>query len=297
MSIIDQIREWNPLAIFADNPPVSSPTALIILNQPITKENESKLVYLWKNSTVRFCVDGGTNRLHEWCLEKARLGQTSNNNNTSSEFYNRYVPDYICGDLDSLDESIKTFYMAKGTKCIRLTNQDATDFSKTLQFAINCVSLNNCGSNAELLSENDPTLLANIQHFSLKSIYCFCDFSGRLDHAISNLNSLYDECIARVNTFIVSSESVTFLLSAGKNLVFVDDEFRCGKYCGFFSLGEPSTVTTRGFKWDVSQQLMKFGSFVSTSNEFDMANQSDLSSRRHVFVETDKPLLFTMSII
>ena len=288
-----KITVWNPLNVWNETSTAttSNKTALVILNQPITKENESKLIYL--NSKIRFCVDGGTNRLHEWCLEKAKLNR-QNNNNLSSEYYDQYVPDFICGDLDSIDHQIKTLYMSKGTKCIRLSNQDLTDFSKTLKFAVNCVSTGMWENDSELVSENNLALLKSIERIPIENIYCFCDFAGRIDHAVSNLNALYDENLFNTRIYIVSSESVSFLLASGTNLVYIDNEFRCGKYCGFFPLGEPSIVSTVGFKWNLSQQVMKFGTFISSSNEFCTEEGQD---RRHVIVETEKPLLFTMSII
>ena len=120
----NSINIWHPLDIFDTHfEKTKHITALVVLNQPITKENESKLMQLWAHSTVKFCVDGGTNRLYDWCQEKGL----------------NYVPDYICGDLDSINDTILNNYLSKGAKCVRLSNQDLNDFTKTLRFAINFI--------------------------------------------------------------------------------------------------------------------------------------------------------------
>lgn len=291
----NSINIWHPLDIFDTHfEKTKHITALVVLNQPITKENESKLMQLWANSTVKFCVDGGTNRLYDWCQDKGL----------------NYVPDYICGDLDSINDSILNNYLSKGAKCVRLSNQDLNDFTKTLRFAINfikygLVNEEEADSWYSSLKQND------YEHVQIEQIYCFCDFTGRLDHALANLSTLYDECLKRVNTYLISSESVTFLLRKGENIIYInDDEKVLGKYCGFFPLAKSALVTTRGLKWNLNKQTLKFGSFVSSSNEFDFSDGESLltkenisneivfkkSKHKKLFIETDEELLWTMSI-
>lgn len=290
---------WSPLRMFDDGETGqvgSRKTALIMLNQPITKDNESKFIYLWKNADLRICVDGAMNRLHQWCIEKCK---SSDNNNQDLAFYDKYVPDFVCGDLDSIDERVKELYVSKGSKCVRLVDQDATDFTKSLKFVIEFVSvakenrnLSTSTTSIELFKDNPAELMDSIKHVNIDQIYIFCDFSGRLDHAISNLSSLYTPCLDRARAYIVSEESITFLLRSGRNLIKIDNEFRLGKYCGFFPLGAPSRVTTRGFKWNVSGEEMRFGKFVSSSNEFDCSTVG----AKQVEIDTEHPLLFTMSV-
>jgi thiamine pyrophosphokinase len=228
--------EWRPLDALLDQKSSNLNTAIVILNQPITKENESKLIRLWKSSKVKFCVDGGANRLYEWCISRKNF----NNNNEECDLY---VPDYVCGDLDSIEDHVMQYYESKGAKLVRLNNQDLTDFTKTLKFAINCIS--NGQVDYDLIdSQKDlPKYSLNedeikkLKKIKIDQVYCFCDFSGRLDHALSNLSTLYNECLSNVNTYIISSESLTFLLKKGKNILHVNNDECRGKYCGFFPLG------------------------------------------------------------
>lgn len=220
-------HEWRPLDAFSEA--TNHQTAILILNQPITEENESKLIRLWKISKVKFCVDGGSNRLYEW---RFNYNKKNNNNNNDDQIY---IPNYICGDLDSIEDHVFNYYQSKGVKFIKITNQDLTDFSKTLRFAINCVS--NGKNDSELIDHNPDVeyslteqVINKLNRVKINQIYCFCDFGGRLDHALGNLSTLYDECLAETNTYIISSESLTFLLKKGQNKIFLNNDLCRGKY-------------------------------------------------------------------
>lgn len=181
-----------------------------------------------------------------------------------------------------------------------------TDFTKTLRFAVGYVK--NGIVDHSIVDKHNNICPDDANRLLIEQIYCFSDFTGRLDHALANISSLYDESLRELHTYLISSESLTFLLRKGVNVIYVDDddaELYCGKYCGLFPLAKPAMVTTSGLKWNLSKQLLTFGSFISSSNEFDFKN-FDASvclnyaydkSRRHVFVETDEELLWTMSIV
>ena len=70
-----------------------------------------------------------------------------------------------------------------------------------------------------------------------------------------------------------------------------------GKYCGLFPLGSPCQVTTTGLKWNLNKQTLKFGSFISSSNEYGDQLLVQNLDKQYVTIETDEPLLWTMSII
>jgi thiamine pyrophosphokinase len=304
----NRIHIWNPLLVFGEQNEEergekeneASKNALIILNQPITRENESKLVKLWSNSSIRICVDGGMNRLHEWAQEQKTAAA--------------YVPDFICGDLDSIDPLVLDCYLRLGSKCVCLNNQDLSDFTKTLRFLVSYLKNGlldqelfdiSSYSNGKCLNRHQLDELRGKQ-CQIENVYCFCDYTGRLDHALSNLHSLYDECLSNVNCYLVSPESLTFLLRKGQNIVFVDDDVHRGRYCGLVPLAQPVQVSTYGLKWNLNRQTIQFGKFISSSNEFDDSKHStndqqtqcvyETCGRKHVFIETNESLLWTMSI-
>ena len=59
------------------------------------------------------------------------------------------------------------------------------------------------------------------------------------------------------------------------------------KWCSLVPMGTACRVTTTGFRWNLNNQILSFGSLISTSNEFD-------KNERLCRIETDRPLLFSM---
>ena len=60
-----------------------------------------------------------------------------------------------------------------------------------------------------------------------------------------------------------------------------------GPYCGLLPLAGSTTVTTTGLRWNLQDDVMKFGGLISTSNEMAAAR---------VTVKSSLPILWTMSV-
>ena len=283
----DAVHSWEPLSIISNRTDVdASKNALVILNQPIC--SDCKLARLWHQSCLRVCADGGTNRLHEWSSRQ------------QPALAAEYIPDYICGDLDSVDSVIQRSYEAKGAQSIKLHDQDATDFTKTLKY----------------VQELKRSGKAQFEKYSrIANVYCLCEFGGRLDHAISNFSTLYEMSHSDddLKVYLISSESISFVLKRGINFIFLNEPDESasepsvlGTHCGFFPMVKPAVVTTHGLKWNVSDAELEFGKFVSSSNEFSFESNAALESlspspasmadSRYVMVKSSEPLLWTMSV-
>ncbi|XP_015710473.1 thiamin pyrophosphokinase 1 isoform X5 [Coturnix japonica] len=173
---------------------------LLILNQPL---NRGHFHCLWSKAALRACADGGANRLYH--ITEGRQ--------------DRFLPDYISGDFDSIQPEVKEYYKLKGCELIETMDQDLTDFTKCLQI-----------------------LQKKIEEKGLQ----------------------------------------------GKHKLQVDTGLE-GSWCGLIPIGSScDSVTTTGLRWNLANQVLKFGTLVSTSNTYDNSGT--------VTIKTDKPLLWTMAI-
>lgn len=128
-----------------------------------------------------------------------------------------------------------------------------------------------------------------------------------MDQGLSQLHHLYlfqtSPDYAEGRLFLVSGESVTFLLKGGRtHRIHVrertggDGATREGggedvfdKYAGIVPVGGPSSITLRGFEWDVTGWETEFGGQMSTSNHV-------LPGSEAVEVETTGDVLFTIAL-
>ncbi|CAG2119100.1 unnamed protein product [Medioppia subpectinata] len=121
---------------------------------------------------------------------------------------------------------------------------------------------------------------------------------GRIDQVLTNINTLYinelengygagegGQHYVPIILFQVHN-SVTFLLHKGTHVIESNHE---AKWCSLVPVGAPCLVTTTGFRWNLTNDTMSFGSLISTSNEFD-------PECRSVRIETDRPVLFSYDI-
>ncbi|KAK7998227.1 thiamine pyrophosphokinase [Apiospora arundinis] len=270
------ITEWFPTRLFPSRP-WEAPTkekdhlSVIILNQPLTDFQTLKRV--WHNSSYRVAADGGANHLYDCCTQAiSRMPKEQKPEEVLSDL------DVIIGDLDSLTEASTSYFQdATGGKVqvIRDRDQDSSDFTKALRH----IRERRAGS------END--------------IVCMGGLGGRVDQGLSQLHHLYmfqtSPTYAEGRVYLVSGESLTFLLKAGTHHIHVRELREQGsrdvfeKHVGIVPIREPSVISTKGLEWDVEDWPTEFGGQISTSNHV-------LPDTEVVEVRATKDVLFTIAL-
>lgn len=90
------------------------PYAAIALNYTLPKYFES----VWKNANVRICVDGGSNKVHDYFWTKG--------------IKDYLPPDHIVGDLTSIRPDVQALFEKRGTKITKILNKRMTDSEKAI---------------------------------------------------------------------------------------------------------------------------------------------------------------------
>ncbi|KAK7956648.1 thiamine pyrophosphokinase- eukaryotic [Apiospora aurea] len=279
------ITDWFPARLFPSRP-WQAPTkekdrlSVIILNQPLTDIQTLKRV--WHNSSYRVAADGGANHLYDCCSQAiSREAEEQKPEEVLSDL------DVIIGDLDSLTEtSQKYFEEATGGKVqvILDRDQDSSDFTKALRH----IRERRGGNGGESGSTD---------------IICMGGLGGRVDQGLSQLHHLYlfqtSPTYAEGRVYLVSGESLTFLLKAGTHRIHVRERARAGtgansgdvfgKHVGIVPIREPSVISTKGLEWDVEDWPTEFGGQISTSNHV-------LPDTEVVEVRATKDVLFTIAL-
>ena len=268
--------------------------AMIVLNS--SSVSLPLIHLLWNRCGTRLCADGGSNRLHDILLQ-------------NGEDPGKYLPDAICGDLDSIRDDVREYYILRGVDLRHYPSQDYNDLDKCL------VYLEDKFRRVDLDSVATTTSSQTRQ----RRVYVLGGGAGRLDQSISCLQALFnwaprfasgaqaDPRLSNGARLLLFGESdCTMLLPPGRHVHHILRDIE-GDECGLLPLGGACTVSTTGLQWNLKQQVLSFGGLVSTSNRVlplaisDGTNSEDSSAsieRLHtvdVEIETDAPLVWTCS--
>lgn len=254
MHISAAVNQWNPLHIL-DAGNVLFRFGVLILNQPINIPKDFMLS-LWNKASVRVTVDGGANHWFHF-LKGADC----------------IAPELITGDMDSVQQSVLTYFTSKGAEVLPTPDQNETDFTKALRHIQRYITSK------------------NLQQ--LDGIIAVCETSGRLDQILANLNTLYKakDILGNIPVYQLAKDSLTWLLLPGSHQINVGDMVvrTGGGWCSLVPLGAPvEHVTTTGLKWNLNNQVLEFGRLISTSNTY--------SGDPVVTVETSGTLVWSMGL-
>ncbi|KAL3685814.1 hypothetical protein R1sor_003836 [Riccia sorocarpa] len=232
---------------------LDEPFVLVVLNHDIPKF----VPVLWNQARLRICADGGANRLYDELPSMLTEEQPE-------EVRQRYRPDVIKGDLDSIRPTVREFYKNLGVKIIDESHdQDSTDFQKCISYIRN------------------PDY--GCDHWKVVVVGAL---GGRFDHVVAHINVLYKHPKLRIT--LLSDESLLYLLPQGFSHEIQINSAVEGPHCGLIPFGKASeSTTTTGLRWNLNGSAMAFGSMISTSNLLD----GDV-----VTVASDCPLIWTVAV-
>jgi thiamine pyrophosphokinase len=227
---------------------------IIILNYSLDSLRNLLSKNLWNKALIRGCADGGSNILKIY----------------SDEINEKFLPDYISGDFDSIKETTLEYYKSiSNIDFIHTYDQNATDFTK-------CV---------RVMMEKQS---------NLNNILVFCTLGGRFDHTISIIHSLYilNDTYPNLQIYLLTDYDITFLLHAEKfNRIHIQSKYK-GDICSLLPFGQSTRVKTEGLKWNLnSNQELSFGKLVSSSNTYENERTS------YVDVYPDNNIIWTMTYI
>lgn len=241
--------------------PKTDNSVLLILNQQINLDLDT-FKKIWKNYRLKIVADGGADKLYEFLDDDSmRL---------------EYKPDFIIGDLDSVDKKkILPFYKDNKVKIIKQLTQYSTDFTK----ALNLISLY---FQAPELLDTQIDEYAGIHDIYEKEKHKFQvnktiklmvlnAIGGRFDQTIQSVSQLYNlkKSAPYIHTCYLTNTDLIILIPKDGTVVLYDLELkqRCMKNCGLLPLGGETIIhKTVGFKWDMDNWNTCVQGKVSTSN-------------------------------
>ncbi|CAK9785625.1 hypothetical protein CC85DRAFT_272444 [Cutaneotrichosporon oleaginosum] len=242
------LKTWPHVGLLSDRPSRQA-FAMIILNQPITRRDT--LMRVWFASTLRYCADGGANRLYDALDAEER---------------ERMLPTMIKGDLDSIRPDVKAFYASRGVAIKRDPSEYATDLQKNMDEVV-------------------AVEKASGKKFSLVFLG---GLSGRLDQTLHVLSTLFKLRETRRSTYVISEESLAWVLDTGVHLIEIDHA-SMGQTCGLLPVGvNEAYVRTEGLRWNLDWATSVMGD-LSTSNHL-------LPHEHAVLVDTSAPIVWTVEI-
>lgn len=150
------------------------------------------------------------------------------------------IPDEVVGDLDSVDSAVLEEYrkMPGIDFEIHRPEKDETDTELALLTAARC---------------------------GCEKVDVLGALGGRMDHAIGNIQLMYQFYQQGMDIAIYDSRNKMYLI--GNRKVFRQDEIY-GKYISFLPLTETVTgLTLKGFKYPLNRRTIRLGTSLCISNE------------------------------
>ena len=189
--------------------------ACILLNGKIEDLNFLKKIIDKENYDYIICADGGANFLYKI----------------------KVVPDYIIGDLDSLELTTKNYFKQKGVNFKKFPKRkDQTDAQLCIHLAKDLGVLN-----IELLGA----------------------LGGRIDHTVANINLMYYIKKLGLNPIIKTDKEGLYMIEDESIELFGE----IGDTISILPVnGDALGITLKGFEYPLDDAIIKYGNPIGISN-------------------------------
>ena len=255
--------------------------SLLILNQCINLPF-ALFQQIWESRPIRICADGAANKLYDYVKD----------NSNSCEEIEKYIPDYIVGDLDSIKDDIIEFYLKFNVVILKQNTQYATDFKKCLMMIV--YNAYHPGVLKKLKYEDnygiDPVdglikLLETSGDLRI-NVLAIGGIGGRFDQTINSITELYNTNgdKSEITLRFLTETDIIMLIPSNGTMINYNKLFRdkvIGN-CGLLPMGECiKLIETRGLKWDVCNWESSIQSgIVSSNNRFSGIDKCYIESNR-----------------
>ena len=199
--------------------------------------------------------------------------------------------------MDSITPAVRQHYAQLDVPIIEVVDDYSTDFTKTLLYLSEWYFDHTTATDKD--NDIDVLIMGGL--------------GGRVDQAFSQIHHLAvmqnkrfpqqpgtnDDSSLRMNLYLISEESITFILNPGENIIHTPGTNRPGvtsststccyleENVGIIPFLGPTSITTHGFEWDVADWRTQIGGQISTSNHI----RADV-----VRVQSPEPVLFTLEL-
>lgn len=295
---------------------------------------------LWHMSSYRVCADGGANRLYKGrCCGPTRQLQSDETKcgvsnvvappaappavpaatttattatsetspsptaTTTSQRSDKYIPNLIVGDLDSIHPVVQQYFEKEGCDIWKVLDQDRNDLDKALDAVqeehqrrlVRCRKRRGTGVRVDHETTNNEDYSNSSSTAPFTHVAVYGAFGGRFDQEMASLQALHkwSDQFGAANLWLYDEHTCACLLRPNsprlrRNVVTMCPSVENLKSVGLIPLGgRCDKVITSGFRWNLDEDSMEFGGLVSTSNEM-------LSPT--VFVEATHRLVFTAGV-
>ncbi|KMZ87454.1 thiamin pyrophosphokinase 1 [Plasmodium vivax Brazil I] len=170
------------------------------------------------------------------------------------------VPHIICGDFDSINAHVYSYYKNKSVIFEKCANQENTDLDKCIDVI------------RGYIRTNDKILILG-------------GTGNRFDHTCANISCLYKN--ASLNSlYLIGENNFLFLLQQGSHIIHVSPDVFC-KGCGILPFGGKCTIKTEGLKYNLNDECLSFDTLISSSNEV---------VQREVKIFNDSPVVWSAQL-